>query len=252
MSLGTNLTFHASGKDNKEKKLAIICGWMGAKPKQLKTYTNYYHDKGFDTLAFAVGPQHVLKPASALVLMEDVIKQSLELKPASIVHHHFSVGGYLFGQMLRVLGRPENATLKASFEPLIKAQVFDSPPDMRGIAAGVGASMGANVLIAKPVEWAISAYLAAVKNTAGVEHAAASNSFHGNHVPAPSIWFYSKADPVCNFNDCETVIGKWKARGTEVEEIVWEDTPHIQHGRVDPGRYFGSLSAFLIKHDLAN
>jgi hypothetical protein len=30
-----------------------------------------------------------------------------------------------------------------------------------------------------------------------------------------------------------------------VEEVVWTDTPHIQHARLEPERYFGSLERFL-------
>jgi hypothetical protein len=248
MSLGMDVEYQENRASS--KKLAIITGWMGAKPKQLKNYNTWYHDKGFDTLQFSVGPQHVLKPETSLALMEVIVKESLALEPRIITFHNFSVGGYLFGQMLRVLNEPQHADLKRRFVPLIKAQVFDSPPDMEGIAAGVGASMGANPFIAKPVEFLISGYLKAVENTAGVEHRASSDHFHGNHIGAPSMWFYSKADPVCNYKDCLTVIGKWRASGTEVEEVVWEDTPHIQHGRKDPERYFGSLDTFLGKHGL--
>jgi len=246
MSLGMDITFQAND-DASTKKLAIICGWMGAKPKQLKTYNAYYLDKGFSTLTFAVGPQHVLKPESALDLMRTIVDESLALDPKIIAFHNFSVGGYLFGQMLRVL---EGHERKTDFVSRVKSQVFDSPPDFRGIAAGVGASMGANPFVAKPVEYLIRGYLKAVENTAGVEHRASSAHFHGNTIRAPSLWFYSLADPVANYEDCLTVINKWRAGGTEVEEVVWEHTPHIQHGRKDPERYFGSLDLFLARHGL--
>lgn len=58
----------------------------------------------------------------------------------------------------------------------------------------------------------------------------------------------SKADPVADWKDCVTVINKWRASGTIVEECVWEDTPHIQHARYDPERYYGTLEKFLIAH----
>ena len=56
--------------------------------------------------------------------------------------------------------------------------------------------------------------------------------------------------PVANWEDCEIVINKWKTRGTSVEQCIWEHSPHIQHGRVDPERYFGTLQAFLEKHQI--
>ncbi len=45
-------------------------------------------------------------------------------------------------------------------------------------------------------------------------------------------------------------MGKWKSKGTKVQTCQWEDTPHIQHARYDPERYFGTLDTFLSEHKL--
>lgn len=70
------------------------------------------------------------------------------------------------------------------------------------------------------IEFSASVYLKLSENYAGVLHRASSAAFHGNEVPAPSLWFYSKADPVSKFEDCNIVIEKWKARGIEVFEAI--------------------------------
>jgi hypothetical protein len=123
---------------------------------------------------------------------------------------------------------------------------------MNGIPSGISASIG----LEGPPAWAVKkiaeTYLSFTKNTAGVEHRAASDSFHNNRVQAPSLWFYSEADPVANPADCRKVISNWKGRGTIVEECVWENTPHIQHGRIDPERYFGCLGDFLTRHGVTD
>ena len=100
------------------------------------------------------------------------------------------------------------------------------------------------------IEKSAAFYLHLVRDTSGVLHRASSAAFHDNKVPAPSLWFYSKADPVADWRDCVTVIDKWKEKGTDVEECVWEDTPHIQHARYDPERYFGTLDRFLQRNGL--
>ena len=260
LSLGFDITLQKASEESKGGKprsIAVICGWLGAKPRQLRVFVDFYNSRGYDVISFAVGPSHVLFPKTALAHMQKVL--DLALAPVSpsvlpserIVFHHFSVGGYLFGRMLEVL-KADSVIASPKYSDLIgrvKAQVFDSPPDIAGVPAGLAASMGIrNVVAAKGIELAVRGYLAATASTSGVEHAAASLSFHENYVSAPSLWFFSKADPVANYKDCETVIGKWRQRGTTVETCVWEDSKHIQHARKDPARYFDTLQSFLVRH----
>lgn len=51
-----------------------MAGWMGAKERQMKPYLSFYHDKGIDTLSFAVGPNHVLFPNEAKKQMNSVLR----------------------------------------------------------------------------------------------------------------------------------------------------------------------------------
>ena len=133
---------------------------------------------------------------------------------------------------------------------MISCQIFDSPPDMSGIAHGISKSIP-NPILQAASEKIVKGYLSFVKDTAGVEHRAASNMMHDNFVKAPSLWFYSHADIVAPSKDCQIVIEKWRNNDIPVEECVWENTKHIQHAREDPERYFGTLKSFLCTHKLA-
>jgi hypothetical protein len=247
LSVGFDLTFQAANDTSNKRPLAIVAGWLGAKPRQLRPYLEWYHAHDIDTLSFACGPQHILFPENAEKQMRKVLEFCKSTERAAVrdklIFHSFSVGGFLFGQMLRQLDT--HADL-APAPGVIKAQVFDSPPDFSGIAKGVSRSMGVGAPWNKAIEVALSSYLAVTANTSvGRGHRAASAAFHGNTVPAPALWFYSKSDPVANWEDCEIVINKWKGRGIQVDQCVWADSPHIQHGRVDPDRYFNTLKGFL-------
>lgn len=252
-SLGFDLTLRpCPSKDS--KKLAVVCGWMGAKPSQLKPYVNFYLNRDFNVISYAVGPQHVFDPSSATAMMERVLDLVLRsdhknnlAKPERIITHSFSVGGYLTGQLLRVLDEPARAQDREEWHRLVKGQVFDSPPDMPSIAKGMGASMGLGPFVAGAVEQIVKGYLWSVRNTAGKAHSASSAAFHNNHIPAPSHWMYSAADPVALEKDIDVVMSKWQAAGRRVTRTRWEHTPHIQHGRQDPERYFGSLGEFIDK-----
>jgi Eukaryotic protein of unknown function (DUF829) len=239
--------------DTSERKLAVVCGWMGAKPKQLKPYKQFYADRGYDVLSYAVGPEHVLQPQTSMDLVQTVLDETLrpsngDPTPDKVVTHCFSVGGYLTGQLLRVLNDPARRDDKLQYHRLVRAQVYDSPPDFNGIARGIGKSMAMGQFVADRVEEWVRLYLWAVRDTAGKEHRASSAQFHDNHLLAPSLWLYSEADPVAVPEDIQTVMAKWAAKGSIVEQIVWKDTPHIQHARYDPERYFGGLNGFLQKH----
>jgi hypothetical protein len=138
----------------------------------------------------------------------------------------------------------------ASVRPTIRAQIFDSPPDYLNIPRGISKSVGAPRFLEMPIEIAVRGYLKLIEGSAGVLHKAASQAFHENDIPAPSLWFYSKDDPVADWKDCVIVIGKWRTKGIIVEECVWDKSPHIQHARKDPERYFSTLQVFLQKNGI--
>lgn len=261
-SIGFDLKFQTSGYNtSRQRKLVVLAGWLGAKERQMKSYLSFYHKSGFDTLYFAVGPLQVLYPDRAYSQMErvldaatgkglviDAFPQGEILDIESLIFHHFSVGGFLYGQALRAIADQPDRFSKT--KQLIRAQIFDSPPDIRGIPAGLARSLGVGSPIDKIIEYSVRAFLKFNESTSGAGYKASSNAFHSNSVPAPSLWFYSKGDPVADWQDCAAVIEKWRAKGIEVEECVWSDTPHIQHARLDPDRYFGTLASFLRKNCL--
>jgi hypothetical protein len=172
---------------------------MGAKDSQLKSYLSFYHQHGYDTLSFAVGPKHVLFPDDAMSTMNNVLSTALDVsndyvqagnadKPLDIVFHSFSMGGYLFGQSLRCMA--QNPDKFSNFPLLIKAQVFDSPPDRNSIAYGISKSVGVGGPVEKVVEGMANLYLKATENTSGKEHKAASEAFHNNTVQVGMTNFY--------------------------------------------------------------
>ena len=267
-SLGFDMKYQraASCDSDTQRPLVVVAGWMGAKERQLKPYLKFYHDRGIDTLSFAVGPHHVLIPSKSMQQMEAVLdlvsanppgcdgsghKSPEDFQtPSSLLFHNFSVGGFLYGQTLLALSKRSDHG--KYIQSNIRAQIFDSPPDFMNIPKGIARSMGIGGTGEFLVQSMAQLYVAATHNTAGVAHRASSAAFHENSISAPSLWFYSKADPVADWRDCVTVIEKWRGKGTQVEEVVWEDTPHIQHARVDPDRYFGALDAFLQRLGLAD
>jgi hypothetical protein len=269
--------------------LVIFCGWMGAKSSQMDKYLSLWHARGADTYSFAVGPMHVLFPSRGMAVMEAVtagVREELERGgERPIIFHHMSVGGYLFGQWLRALERDGRSSDNDTLLRSITAQIFDSPPDVNGIANGAARSMcderypnpdtqshasstprrdaalnsalwlthssnptrGRGIGGVRELVFALALrlYLALTHSTSGVHHRAASDAFHANTIRAPALWFYSRSDEVARHQDCARVAGRWLTSGIDVTQVVWENTPHIQHFRVDPERYVSELDSFL-------
>lgn len=128
-----------SNNSKKNKTLVVIAGWMGANEKQLKSYVNWYNKKGIDVLSFSVGPMHILKPSSAMDQMRTILEE-VQQRNCQVCFHHFSVGGYLFGQMLRLIAADSDKY--DSVVKKIRGQIFDSPPDINGISTGISKGIG--------------------------------------------------------------------------------------------------------------
>lgn len=249
-SLPAKYTAHGAARDaGTLPPLVVFCGWMGAKPSQMDKYLSLWHERGADTLSFAVGPMHVLFPSRGMAVMDAVtmaVRDDIERAgKRPIIFHHMSVGGYLFGQWLRTLERDGRSSANDPLLQSVTAQIFDSPPDVNGIANGAARSMGVGGIREVVFTQALRLYLALTRDTAGVHHRAASDAFHANSVRAPALWFFSRADEVSRHQDCERVAGLWRSSGIDVTQVVWDNTPHIQHFRVDPERYVAELDRFL-------
>lgn len=254
-SLGMKLTLTRSTIKHalpvSKRPLVLLSGWMGSTANHLKHYQAAWHNRGFDTYAFSAGPQEVLQPTKAINLMErtmdEVAEEIGDGKP--LLWHGFSMSGYLYGNaLLSMDAQPER------FLPIrqnLRAQIFDSPPDYNGIAGGVARSMGFGGLRETLIRGTLQTYLDMTKNSAGVMHRASSERFHGNDLKdVPSLWLYSRSDPVARWQDCRAVIDKWKGKGIDVDEVIFDDTPHVQHMRLEPEKYLSALDVFLRKNDL--
>ena len=151
--IGNGMTLHS--KDNSDKTdrtVVVITGWLWSKTSQLKPYVNYYAGHGMDVLTIAVSPKHILIPDQGLKQMEDVISAATDLNPKNVIFHQFSTGGYLYGQLLRAISGEKSASGKSKehykqFHNAIKGQIFDSPPDMRGIAYGISKGFKGNKFV---------------------------------------------------------------------------------------------------------
>jgi hypothetical protein len=99
----------ASHQPNTGKRpLAVVIAWLGARPKHIEKYSQIWIDRGFDVISESIDPADLLLPKQRAIprvnrLVQTLYDLTTSGKHDEIVMHCFSVGGYIFGEMLHQL-----------------------------------------------------------------------------------------------------------------------------------------------------
>ncbi|XP_070198944.1 transmembrane protein 53-B-like [Littorina saxatilis] len=229
----------------KPRPLAVLFGWMMAKKRHLNKYGNLYLSKGFDVLTIQVPPLQVLWPASAqeriISLLDTLQDSSLASRPLLI--HGFSVGGYLYGEMLVKLEM--GAQKYNNISERIVGQVFDSPVDFEGVPRGFASVLAKNDAMKTALRNSLESYLKIMHNSVTKYYLQSSAAFHGNSLRLPSLFLYSRADPIGVADIIEGIIDKWRSQQIPVSHKCWDHSPHVSHFHHHPDEYVETLLAFL-------
>ncbi|XP_041365389.1 transmembrane protein 53-A-like [Gigantopelta aegis] len=241
LQLRTILDPHAS----QTRPLVLLFGWMLAKKRHLDKYGNLYISKGFDVLSISVHPTQVLRPTSAQRVVTnvlDLVKDgSLERKPLLV--HGFSVGGYVYGEMLIKL--QQEADKYGTIRDRLVGQVFDSPVDFEGVPNGFANILASNKLTQAAIKSTLELYMRVFEKTITKHYLQSSGAFHENELNLPSLMLYSKTDPIGVADRIELVMSKWKSKGIPVHTKCWDNTPHVSHFHRHPDEYVEAILAFL-------
>ena len=90
-------------KNNNLTPLALICAWLLAEDKYLLKYKQLWFNRGFDVLIVKTSPlDSLLPPIGCKKVAKNVVKvlTNLNCEYNEMVVHGFSVGIYLFGEVL--------------------------------------------------------------------------------------------------------------------------------------------------------
>ena len=73
----------------------------------------------------------------------------------------------------------------------------------------------------------------------------ASTAFHENNLRLPSLFLFSKADPIGVSTAIVGIIDKWIRDGIDVSHKCWDNSPHVSHFHHHPDEYIDTLISFL-------
>ena len=237
------LTYHSP--QGSGKPLVLMLGWLLARTKHLSKYTNIYASKGFDVLQIRVKPSQVLWPVRAQGFIEKIFNflEEEDYRNQPILVHGFSVGGYLYGEMLvKLQTEPEK---HANLRHRIMGQIFDSPVDKDRVAYGMSQNLVKHPLLQLLMFRLLEQYLTIFRSSVSDHFSRAQNAFLQNTMALPSLLFFSHIDPIANPQIIEITINKWINRGIPVLHKSWNDTKHVSHLQKYPEEYVEMLLNFL-------
>ncbi|GAB6030932.1 hypothetical protein CHUAL_007758 [Chamberlinius hualienensis] len=200
-SLVKNLSFHPTstkpddGEKSKGKSLAIILNWMLAKRRHVMKFGNFYNNRGLDVLSVSLTPLQLLLPTTGSQVVAANVLDFLADNPQyeSVLVHGFSVGGYLYGEMLNKM---DQSSKYDGLSQKIVGQVFDSAVDYYSIPNGLAKAITNNRHIQKWLEMYIRYHMKFFHEISTRHYLRSSDTFHNNPVKAPSLFFFSRDDPV--------------------------------------------------------
>lgn len=242
---------HKSLESSSEKRpLVLLLSWLAAKQRHLSNFSRFYLDQGCDVLTIKIKPLQILLPKSgAQILANNVVEfiQGEEQKNQPLLVHTFSVGGYVYSEILQSMLAAEE---KNEITSRILGQIFDSPVDLDNIPIGMSKVLLKNQTMQQGLRKSLEVYQRLTHNIAGQHHLRSSHVFHHNPVKAPSLFFYSDADPITSPRAIERAITSLKDFGHEsVLQKQFKNSPHVSHMYKHREEYVGTLRSFLNQID---
>ncbi|GAB1609859.1 transmembrane protein 53-like [Argonauta hians] len=236
-------TFHTAPGSG--PPLVLMLGWMFARSHHLSKYSNIYCSKGFDVLQINVDPMQVLRPIRAQSFVEKIfdVLQNEDYIHKPIVVHGFSVGGYLYGEMLVKMNK-EPKRLRDVSKRII-GQIFDSPVDKDRVAYGMSVNIGKNYISQKLIFLLLNQYLKIFKKSVTDHFTKSHTAFVQNALRIPTLFLYSYKDSIANPKVIEKTISTWENDEIQVLHKSWNDTKHVSHLQKYPEEYTEILLNFL-------
>ncbi|KAF2884101.1 hypothetical protein ILUMI_22069 [Ignelater luminosus] len=229
-----------------DKPMVILLSWLMAKRKHIYKFANYYTGHGFDVLNVSVSPWQLLWPTKGTQVIAGSILKFLELNTsnAPLVVHGFSVGGYLWGEVLVKIACDRERYDKIVNR--IEGQVWDSVADITEICIGVPlAVFPKNMVLQNALKQYMLYHLKTFDKVATCHYVRSSQMFHTNLVKAPAQFFLSKTDSVGAEKSNLRARENWENMNIKVCWKCWDNSPHVGHFHRHPKEYIDELNAFL-------
>ncbi|KAL7645699.1 UNVERIFIED_CONTAM: hypothetical protein RMT77_002576 [Armadillidium vulgare] len=239
--------FQAVNENDPNRPLILLYSWTQAKDKHVNKYAEFYLDRDFDVLKISTTAMDLLRPIKGAQVTAgnvlDFIHQNPHFYP--MVVHGISVGAYVFTEsMIKV---KENMGI---YGPVLKrfvGQIWDSPADVPQLPIGVSKAFTDNKRIQKSMQKYLVWFMNLNYKTATRYYIKANETMKENITRTPSLFIFSKTDPVSDESVNMPFVQKYESMGLEAYAKCFEDSPHVAHYRNHKSEYEETVTAFLEK-----
>ncbi|KAA0197118.1 hypothetical protein HAZT_HAZT010075 [Hyalella azteca] len=227
------------------RPLVLLYPWLMAHDKHVAKYTRLYTDLGIDVLRVNITPLDLLRPVPrAQVAAREVLEYLLANTCwHKLLIHGLSVGAYGFMEVMTKMEAHEDRYL--SIRPRFIGQVWDSPCDLPGLKEGVSRSITNNRILQIKIMDALDWFLEFRYEAATRHYVKTQDMFHKNYCRAPSLFLYSRADPVSVPYINTNLANWWHKYGFEVFAKVFNESGHVGHFPKYKLEYTSHVHAFL-------
>lgn len=230
------------------RPLLLLFPWLHAKPAAVAKYRALYLCRGMDVLSVESSLWHFLWPPWGLEYAAQVLELLMEpcFTGRHIVVHAFSIGGYMFTQMLIHMDKDPERYMELS--QMVKGHVYDSlvVGSLEHMAIGLGKSLFPRFDgLAQGVVAVAMLYFWLFKTKTADLYDRSIRVFHSSPVTSPALFFFCENDLMCDSVNMEATIHLWRKRGIAVEARKWKESVHTAHLRCHPEEYLSTLDTFL-------
>ncbi|CAO1333161.1 unnamed protein product [Diamesa hyperborea] len=239
-------------QDTEDRPMVLLLAWLLAKQKHLDVYSQMYLDQGFDVLIAHISPWQFFWPTNgAQLVAADVIKFLANNDYyKQIFVHGFSVGGYLWGEVLGQMHKDMGTSQKILDR--ICGQVWDSAADITEIPAAISIVVATNLQIQKALENYVIYHLKTFHDAATQHYIRSSQMFHTNLCHAPALFFVSKTDPLGPVISNQRVADSWISSGVDLTFKCFDESQHLWHYFEHEQEYTEALFQHLQKTKMIN
>ena len=251
--IGNSLSYRSAYPGETEptdRPLAVVFGWLLSKARHIHKYGDYYLSKDFDVLHVKITPDQMLWPKKTHVVIDQIMELLQDKRHASqpLLVHGFSVGAYLYGEMLASIHKQGESGMQVGER--IMGQIFDSGVDYYGVPEGFSKAVTKIEPLQKAMTSFLHMYLKVMYNHVTCHYESSSEQIHANHLRVPSLVLYSPADPVASIKTVKLIMKKWEDKGVDVYSKSFPSSPHVSHFHHYPIEYIQQLNMFLEKLNL--
>lgn len=229
------------------RPLAVLLCWLAAKNNAVNKYAQFYVDQGFDVLTVRITPWQLLLPARAdPIIRHEILPTLLSSDHDKKLIHGFSVGGYVFAQMLKYMHNDPTGKCQEMMIKTMTAQVWDSVVDVNGISIGVSKSVFIkSPFLQKSMQSYIDFHLRTFYDIATKYYDEAHEYFYNQPLKAPALFLASEIDQISTLNVIQDIQKLWGANGISCANKIWNNTSHVGHMRRYPEEYKLTVKMFL-------